>query len=52
VALEIFRQGADTSDEGDKIPITGYCKWEKSPKKYFLPSDGETSVFRRGAIAP
>ena len=33
VAPGIFRQGADSSDEGAKIRLSGYCKCQKSPKK-------------------
>ena len=29
----IFRQGADPSDEGARIRLSGYCKCQKSPTK-------------------
>ena len=33
VAQGIFRRGADSSDEGDKIWFSGYYKCQKSSKK-------------------
>ena len=36
----IFRQGADSSDEGAKIRLSGYCKCQKSPTNSFSPSYG------------
>ena len=33
VAPGIFRRGADSSDEGAKIRLSGYCKCQKSPTK-------------------
>ena len=38
---EISDRGADSSDEGAKIRLSGYCKYQKSPKK-------SLSTFRRG----
>ena len=31
VAPGIFRQGDDSSDEGARIRLSGYCKCQKSP---------------------
>ena len=36
---DIFRQGADTPEDGAKIPFKGYYNWESS-QKYFLSADG------------
>ena len=42
VAPGIFRRGGESSDEGAKIWFSGYCKCQKSPKKWLF-------TFRRGA---
>ena len=52
VAPRIFRQGADSSNEGAKIWLSGYCKCQKSLTNSFSPSDGGLACSNRGAIAP
>ena len=52
VAPGIFRRGADSSDEGANIWVSGHYKYQKSPKNRLSPSDGRTSMLRQGAIAP
>ena len=47
VEPEIFRQGADSSDEGAKILFLGYFHCQKSPKNSFSPCDRGANMFRR-----
>ena len=37
---EFSDRGADSSDEGARIRLSGYCKWQKSPKNSSSPYDG------------
>ena len=48
----IFRQGADSSDEGAKIWFSGYYKCQKSPKKSLFTFRRGASMLQLGAIAP
>ena len=40
--------GGDSSEEGAKIWFSGYCKYQKSPKSRFSPSEGELACSDRG----
>ena len=48
VAPGIFRQGADSSDEGAKRWFSGYYKCQKSPKKSLFTFRRGASMLRRG----
>ena len=52
VAPEIFRRGADSSDEGAKIWLLGYYKCQKSPKKSCFTFRRGASMLRRGDYSP
>ena len=52
VAPGIFQRGANSSDEGAKIWLSGYYKCKKSPKKSLFTFRRGASMLRRGAVAP
>ena len=52
VAPGSFRQGADSSDEGAKIRLSGYCKCQKSPTKELFTFRRGVACSDRGATAP
>ena len=52
VRQEFSERGADSSNEGAKIWLSGYYKGQKSPKKSLFTFRQGASMLRRGAIVP
>ena len=52
MAPGIFRRGADSSDEGAKMWLSGYCKCQKFPKNSLFTFRRGAGMVRRGGYSP